>query len=296
MTIKLRNYIGKAGITEDYYKIREFLLNLGYSEYTYARWDWMISHSYLEKEAINKIGIWEDEGNIVGLATYDCQLGEAFCLTNAQYTYLKKDILKYAKDHLNKDDEFVVMIRDDDKDFQDIAIQAGFVATERKESDAVFYVNQDSTEYSLPEGFTITSMKENLDLRKYANVLWKGFNHELDGEGELKFTEEDERRFRESMIRPNVDLSMKFATVNSDGDYVSYCGMWYDPVSEYAIIEPVATDPDYRKMGLGKAAVLEGIKRVGELGAKKVLVGSTQQFYYSIGLRPYATTTAWKER
>jgi hypothetical protein len=49
-------------------------------------------------------------------------------------------------------------------------------------------------------------------------------------------------------------------------------------------------------MGLGKAAVLEGIRRVGVLGAKKAFVGSSQQFYYSIGLRPYATATVWKRK
>jgi predicted N-acetyltransferase YhbS len=47
-------------------------------------------------------------------------------------------------------------------------------------------------------------------------------------------------------------------------------------------------------MGLGKAAVLEGIRRVGDLGARKVLVGSSQQFYYSIGMRPYSTASEWR--
>ncbi|MNI93404.1 hypothetical protein D3C73_1513510 [compost metagenome] len=72
--------------------------------------------------------------------------------------------------------------------------------------------------------------------------------------------------------------------------------MWYDPEAGFALIEPVATDPDYRRMGLGKAAVLEGINRVGILGAKIALVGSSQQFYYSIGLRPYAVSTIWRKK
>jgi predicted N-acetyltransferase YhbS len=91
-------------------------------------------------------------------------------------------------------------------------------------------------------------------------------------------------------------LSLKVAVVAPDGNFVAYCGMWYDPEAGYAVVEPVATDPDYRKMGLGKAAVLEGIRRVGELGAKKALVGSSQQFYYSIGLRPFSTATMWRKK
>ena len=72
--------------------------------------------------------------------------------------------------------------------------------------------------------------------------------------------------------------------------------MWYDPEVGYAVVEPVATDPDYRRMGLGKAAVLEGIKRVGKLKAKTALVGSSQQFYYSIGFRPFDTSTIWEKK
>jgi len=70
--------------------------------------------------------------------------------------------------------------------------------------------------------------------------------------------------------------------------------MWYDELAGFAVIEPVATDPDYRRMGLGRAAVLEGIRRVGTRGARIALVGSSQQFYYSIGMRPYASASEWK--
>jgi len=49
---------------------------------------------------------------------------------------------------------------------------------------------------------------------------------------------------------------------------VSYCGMWQDSASQSALVEPVATDPAYRKIGLGKAAVLEAVRRCGTLGAK----------------------------
>jgi hypothetical protein len=71
MTVRFRNYTQKAGITDDYYKVRAFLVKLGYSEFVYARWDWMATHSYLDKSAVGKIGIWEDNGILVGIATFD---------------------------------------------------------------------------------------------------------------------------------------------------------------------------------------------------------------------------------
>jgi ribosomal protein S18 acetylase RimI-like enzyme len=295
MATQFRNYTNQSGITDDYYKVRAFFIRLGFAEFTYTRWDWMTTHGYLDTSAVGKIGLWEYEGEIVGVATFDCRLGQAFCLAFPEYAYLKNEILQYASENLSKDGEFGVMIADTDLEFQDIAASLGFVATEEKESDAIFYLDKTSTAYNLPDGFHITSMKETYDLYQYGRVLWKGFNHELKGEGEFQGSKEDDQERGEEMIRPNVDLSLKVAVVSPDGNFVSYCGMWYDPEAGYAVIEPVATDPDYRKMGLGKAAVLEGIRRVGELGAKTALVGSSQQFYYSIGLRPFSTTTLWRK-
>lgn len=296
MSIRFRNYISEAGITEDYHKVREFLAGLGYNEYTYARWDWMATHGYLDKSAVGKIGIWEDEGNIIGLASFDCKLGTAFCLSAKGYENLKKDMLLYAYENLSAGENFFVVIQDSDVDFQDIAASLGFIATDDKESDAIFYIDKTSLEYKLPEGFHITTMKDTFDLYQYHRVLWKGFNHELNGQGELVFNKEREQSAYEEMIRPNVDLNLKVAVVAPDGNFVAYCGMWYEPKAGFAVIEPVATDPDYRKLGLGKAAVLEGIRRASLLGAKKAIVGSKQQFYYSIGLRPYATSTLWTRK
>lgn len=296
MTTQFRNYTKQAGITEDYHRVREFFVRLGYAEFTYARWDWMITHTYLDKSAIGRIGVWEDRGEIVGIATFDGELGNAFCLAFPEYVCLKRKMLLYAKDNLDKDGKLGVVIADTDSKFQNIAAKLGFVATTEKENDAIFYLDETSTSYDLPEGFYITTMKETYDLYQYGRVLWKGFNHELNGEGEFRFSEEKKQLLEEEMIRPNVDLGLKVAVVGPDGNFVSYCGMWYAPKAGYAVIEPVATDPDYRRMGLGKAAVLEGIRRVGELGAKKALVGSSQQFYYSIGLRPFSTSTIWRAK
>ena len=203
-------------------------------------------------------------------------------------------MLLYAEDNLSKDDRFGVVISDADFKFQNIAVKLGFVATGSKENDTIFYLEKTPTSFSLPEGFRITTMKETYDLYQYFRVLWKGFNHELNGEGEFTFSKEKEEVAKNQMKRPNVDLNLKIAVVAPDGNFVSYCGMWYDANTAFAEIEPVATDPDYRKMGLGKAAVLEGIKRVGELGAKIAIVGSSQQFYYSIGLRTHSTFTEWR--
>ncbi|NCB35659.1 MAG: hypothetical protein EOM58_06410 [Clostridia bacterium] len=46
---------------------------------------------------------------------------------------------------------------------------------------------------------------------------------------------------------------------------------------------------------LGAGRDLEGVRRCGLRGARRALVGSSQQFYYSIGFRPLNTYTWWVE-
>jgi ribosomal protein S18 acetylase RimI-like enzyme len=72
--------------------------------------------------------------------------------------------------------------------------------------------------------------------------------------------------------------------------------MWFQPDHHYAYVEPVATDPDYRRMGLGKAAVLEGIRRCGALGATVTYVGNELPIYQAIGFRKVYVSECWVKR
>ena len=77
------------------------------------------------------------------------------------------------------------------------------------------------------------------------------------------------------------------------GHFASFSGTWFDPTNRIAYVEPVATDPDYRRRGLGAAAVLEGIRRCGELGASVAYVGSDQAFYHAIGFTVAHISQCW---
>ena len=171
--IDLQNAEGEALFNDDYYSLRNFLIKLDSSTYHYGRWDWMITHGYLDPTGLPHIGLWEDNGEIVAAATYDCGLGTAFLLMLPEYQYLGEEVLLYAKSALAKDGKFKAVINDDDSKMQDIAVRNGFRATESKENDAVYPIpsNLNDIKYSLPEGFTTTSMADTYDLYKYGEVL-----------------------------------------------------------------------------------------------------------------------------
>ncbi len=297
MGTSFRRYACPAGITEDYYLLRAFFLKRLGDDFPFGRWDWMITHGWLDQDAVGRIGIWEENGEIIGVATFDTQPGEGFICVLPGREDLRLDMVRYARENLRKDGKFRLLVWDNDLSFQQIAADEGFIPTPEKEHDAAYYIREpQGIGYALPDGFRLIGLDEGIDVDKYGQVLWKGFNHELNGEGPLEMTERKRKQLTDEMIRPNVDLSLKVAVLASNGDYAAYCGMWLDPASPDALVEPVATDPQYRRLGLGKAAVLEGVRRCGIRGAKRALVGSCQQFYYSIGFRPLNTYTWWAEK
>lgn len=294
MTTTFRHYTNQMRFTEDFHKVFDFLVRINSERidtpnFLWGRWEWMFSLPYLDTSCLSRIGIWEDGGQIVALATYESVIGEAYFCIDSRYGHLKCEMLDYARNNLCKDGAFRALISDEDKEFQRIAVGQGFRPTQKKECIAQIDISR-ALSYQLPDGYTISSLADDYDLRKLQRATWRGFDHP----GEPPDTEQDmlEQQIAGSGPHRNETLNMKVVAPN--GDYASYCGMWHLPGTEYALVEPVCTDPTYRKLGLGKAAVLEAVKRCGKLGAKVAYVGSSQQFYYNIGFYPTSTETWWE--
>ena len=65
------------------------------------------------------------------------------------------------------------------------------------------------------------------------------------------------------------------------------------PENRVAYVEPVATDPDFRRMGLGRAVVEESLRRAAADGAEVAWVGSGQEFYAAMGFTIVFQTNLW---
>lgn len=291
MKISFRNYARVPGFSEDYFKVRSFIVKLADDYYTFARWDHTVIHS--DSNALSRIGLWELGDEVVGMAIFDMQPGRAYCFTMRGYEYLWGEILSYARQSLNQAGTSEVLIADTDAMFQEIAARDGYTATEQKASVASLAVHNADLTYRLPDGFTVTSMKETFDLERFAKVLHVVLNHRFGSE-EFVFTPERERTYRQLLLRPNVDLSLIIAVVAPNGDFASLCSLMYEPKQQTAMAVTVGTDPAYRGLGLAKAGMREGIARCAAAGAARILASSLQPFYYSIGFRPYSNYSWWR--
>lgn len=296
MSVKFVNYTQQDGYTNDYFDVYDFLKRINQKEITtenflWGRWEWMFCLPFLSRSKLDKIGLWKDDGKIVALATFESDTNETFICIDRDYRFLLDEIVLYAQNNINLNGVSNILINDNDRELQHIALSHGYRPTQEKQCTAAIDIN-DSITYTLPEGFRIVSLADEFDMYKYNRVLWKGFNH---GPNPSE-TEEDLEDRRRNFTAPHVNLEHKIAVAAPDGEFVSFCGVWCDPDTDYALVEPVATDPQYRMMGLGKAAVLEAVRRCGRQGASRAFVGSSQQFYYNIGFYPYSTETFWSKK
>ncbi len=256
-------------------------------------WEYMHSHSYLDETSLDKIGIWESSGKIVGVVHYESRLGEVFFEVHPSYLYLKPDMLEYAENHLYGETEdgqkYVrAYVNDFDVEFEAMVKSRGYEKDEpHARPMAQFTIPEPFPPIPLPAGFRLKSLADDNNLMKIHRVLWRGFNHA----GEPP---EEELADREKMqATPNFNKDLKIVIEAPNGDFVSFCGMWYEPTNKIAYVEPVATDPDFRRMGLGKAAVWEGVRRCGLSGATVAFVGSDQEFYKAIGFKKRFDSNCW---
>ena len=291
----IRSYSHK----DDYTAVSKFLVEIyqpgdRLRNWLQPRWEYMHYHPFIKELDLTQIGIFEDNHRICGVVHFESQPFQVYFQVRPGYEYLKHSMVEYAEKNfrgMSKSKNRMVRalyIHDNDTELTEYASSNGYEKWGNfAEEHSLFRFDKPVPSVTLPDGFHLQSLDDELDLRKVNRVLWRGFNHPGPPPDE-----EIEGR-REVMRAPNFRKDLTIVVIAPDGNYVSYCGMWFVPENRVAYVEPVATDPNYRRMGLGRAAVLESLRRVSELGADVAWVGSGQKFYEAIGFTKMFSTIPW---
>lgn len=97
---------------------------------------------------------------------------------------------------------------------------------------------------------------------------------------------------------PELDL----VAVAPGGTFASYCICWLDPANRHGEFEPVGTRPAFRRRGLGKAVMLEGLRRLKARGVRTAIVYSvgtneaSRRLYEAVGFRTVAVEYYYSKR
>jgi mycothiol synthase len=101
-------------------------------------------------------------------------------------------------------------------------------------------------------------------------------------------TEDDYARF---MRLPGYNRELDVVALTPEGDIAAYVNGWLDPANKIGDFGPVGALPAYRRLGLTRAVLLEGLRRMRLHGMERVCVSTThtntaaQGLYQSVGFK-----------
>ncbi len=260
MSIRSRAYIKE----KDFKPVMEFLADLFLKTQSYENWfpDRFENSSEEREDAIR---IWEEIDTavrpnvhkIVALTTRDSS-SDFFLHIDPSYRYLEKEMIEWLEkyDTKRKTDEkrgrkFAINILEGNTQREALLKELGYV----NEKLYGYYRIRDAKlpipDYSCPEGFEIRAIKKE-EFEQQALLIRRVFGHgEWFTAGVLEWLSNC------TFYKEELDL----VAVTPAGIIASFCTFRFDPNSRIISLEPMGTNPDFRKLGLGKALLSEGIKR-----------------------------------
>jgi GNAT superfamily N-acetyltransferase len=305
MKATFRKYNAEQG----FLRVRDFLKETYFAfgkpiNWGLERWNWGRYHPSMfdgrnpAKTAENirfwkgAVGLWEnDAGQIVGVVNTEqpVPVGEAYFQQRPHYDFLLAEMFAYAEATLvdPKTGTLRIPIYDYDEPLQTAAEKRGYHKNPDSLGHNAEFLITELPQKNLPEGFEVCSMAEGGNPELRCKVQGLGFDHP---DPAVWMTPAE---YKEVQQAPDYRQDFDLYVMGPDGEYVTCCIIWYDDVNNIGFFEPVCTHPDFRRRGFGREVMMEGIRRIAALGATKAYVGSSQQFYKSIGFQMKYATYWW---
>lgn len=147
----------------------------------------------------------------------------------------------------------------------------------------------------LPAGFAICDARTEDNLRLRAEATHGAFGSKRPWE---PYLQKMLRFFHSPVYNGEHNLFVR----SPDGHGAAACTIWLDSINKVGLFEPVGTHPAFQKMGLGKAMMREGLRRMKVAGMTHASVGTgidntgAIALYRSIGFEPYVMSAKLVKR
>jgi hypothetical protein len=297
--IKIRNY------NNDYLKVMKFLREMYLEKrlqrcWLPQRWEYaehFITHLSVEHGDIhwhNYIKIWEENEKIVGICHKE-DGNNAFIQLRNGYEYLTEEILEYAEENISYNNDgkkrLNVWSLESDTYRNELLLKRGYIKGEDGNYYNAQYLDKDYIP-KLPTEYTfLTAEDKSFNALQRHTAVFRGFHPE--GENPKKIPNSFLMMEKAPLFRPEFEIMTKY----KDNTIASFSIVWYDEETKTGMFEPVATHPKHLKKGLGKAMLIEGLRKLKEIGAIQAYVESygndRKAFYNSAGFESFDKDWHW---
>jgi predicted N-acetyltransferase YhbS len=170
-----------------------------------------------------------------------------------------------------------VLARDDDHALVELLAGSGFAPLDERSGLTWLDAEARPAPTPLPDGFAITDRASGPS-RPHPMRRRNG--------------DEVEARLRQCpLYDPALDLSVE----TEDGAVAGYALFWLDLVNAVGLVEPMRVEDAYRRLGLARALLTEGLDRLARRGARRLKFGYSTEpartLYTGVGFRIAATCT-----
>jgi ribosomal protein S18 acetylase RimI-like enzyme len=215
------------------------------------------------REMDPSIRVWEDDGEIVGFVIAEEPL-VYFVQLNPDYLWLYDEMVIWIEEYsrVTWNGKLAVIEMEGQTHRAQVLRDRGFT---RERVNGIFRVRDiDETipDYRMPDGFKIRSVTPD-DFDELASCIRLVFGHSEFDRGFLDVNASA------SYYVPDLDL----VVVDEAGTIVSFCTFRLDVPSGLTELEPMGTLANYRNLGIGRALIVEGFKRLQKYNPSLLYIG-----------------------
>jgi ribosomal protein S18 acetylase RimI-like enzyme len=254
-----------------------------------------MGHGWLEGDVF----IWETtEGQIVAVLNPEGP-GYAYLQVDLRYRTpeVEDQMLLLAEEKLavtrsNSRPSLNVFAEQHDAIRQDILKRRGYTLSDFWEHHHRCPISAPVPEVLSPDGYEVRALGDVEEFPARSFLSWKAFHPEepVDRYDGWEWYRNIQRA---PLYRRDLDL----IAISPDGEFASFCTIWFDDVTRCGAFEPVGTAPEHQRRGLGKAVIYEGLRRLKDLDAEMAFVGSgsdqASACYTSIGFTKQDKSEMW---
>jgi ribosomal protein S18 acetylase RimI-like enzyme len=137
----------------------------------------------------------------------------------------------------------------------------------------------------LPEGYFARRMAGEREIPSRAAASHAAFGSDMP---EDRYQARYLGFLRSPVYRPELDI----VAIAPDGRVAAFCNGWLDFTNRVGLFEPVGTHPDFQRLGLAKAVLAEGMRRMVAYGMRTAIVCAEHdnhaalRLYQSMGFMP----------
>ena len=274
---------------EDYFRIRNFLRKIFLlndrleHSWNVARldyWRWHFIQTCNVCESLEKgMVIWEATDDRIIAALNDLGDGEIRLHVHPHFrsAELEDEMLAYAEEHYAETTEsgkrLIVPVFEDDSLRPEFLARRGYT----KHPGWNHHYRRDLTAplpaASTPSGYTIRPMGDKSEHASRSWCSWRAFHSD---EPDANY-DGDYFWYKNVQSSPLYRRDLDIVAAAPDGSIAAFCTCYYDDYTRSAVTVLVGVAAEHWRRGLGKAVVLEGLRRLKNLGCTRVFATANEE-------------------